>query len=180
MSDLTALAMRAIDGPVAKLSISDLHGAVTGIAVSNPEVFVVQSLVDLLGVEALSDQATVQAFVNAAVEELHNQDFSFSVMLPDDDVPLPERIEALGDWISSFLAGMALGLEQRGGIDFESMGEEAREIVEDFSAISEVEATEDLVGAEAEADFVELEEFVKVGTLLLISLLNDDDPNPEE
>ena len=180
MSDLTALAMRAIDGPVAKLSISDLHGAVTGIAVSNPDVFIVQSLVDLLGAEALSDQATVQAFVNAAVEELHKQDFSFSVMLPDDDVSLADRIEAMGEWTSGFLAGLMLGLEQRGGIDFETMDEEAREIVEDLSAISEVEAGEDLVGPEAEADFVELEEFVKVGVLLLISLLNDADQNPEE
>ncbi|MCB1686493.1 MAG: UPF0149 family protein [Pseudomonadales bacterium] len=180
MSDLTALAMNAIDGPVASLSVSELHGAVIGIAVGDPQVFLVQSLVDLLGAEALADQETVQAFVNEAVEALHQQDFSFTPMLPEDEVPLVERLEALGEWTQSFLAGLSAGLEGRDDVSFDSMNEQAKEIVADFAAIAAVEVEDDAASEDAEADFVELEEFVKVGALLLISLLNDVEQNPEE
>jgi uncharacterized protein YgfB (UPF0149 family) len=49
--------------------------------------------------------------------------------------------------------------------------EEVREIIRDFAAIAD--AGLDVQDNEAEKDYMQLEEFVKVGALLIMSMLND-------
>ena len=72
---------------------------------------------------------------------------------------------------TGFLAGLVEGLGGAGR-SIDAMPDEAREIVRDFSSIVEVD-TED-AGVEGEADLLQLQEFVKVGALLLLSLADDD------
>jgi len=57
--------------------------------------------------------------------------------------------------------------------ELEDLSEDGREILEDFAAIANIEANSgDAAFAEqAEADFIELREFVKVGALLICSLV---------
>jgi uncharacterized protein YgfB (UPF0149 family) len=170
VSDLTALALNAAH----QLPVAELHGAVCGLGVCHGEATPVSDLVALLGVEALTDQASVESFVAASVEALEAEDMSFAPLLPGDDTALADRLEALGQWCGSFLAGFAAGLARRGAGSLDDCPEEVREIVRDFSAIAQVDADEaaEAAGAEAaEGDFVELEEFVKVGTLLIMSSL---------
>jgi uncharacterized protein YgfB (UPF0149 family) len=198
VSDLLALALNAIDGPVATLSVSELHGAVVGAGVAGPELYVPQVLIDLLGADALADLDSVQAFVNAALDALQAPDMSFSPLLPDDEEPLEARIEALSEWTAGFLAGLTAGFEAQGDIDYADLPETAREIVDDFAAIAEADpdsvadAVEiedsgmEVSGAEAsgteiaERELLELQEFVKVGALLLRSLLHDGADDPED
>ena len=80
MSELSALANDAID-PSLAITVSELHGSVVGIAVCGPEKFSMQHLVDLLGVDALSNEAAVDSFVSAALQALAADDLSFSPML---------------------------------------------------------------------------------------------------
>lgn len=113
---------------------------------------------------------------------------SFAPLLPGDDAVLAERLEALGQWCGGFLAGLAAGLARRGAGSLEDCPEEVREIVRDFAAIARVDPLSTGAGAAAvdtgerrageseEADLVELEEFVKVGVLLIMtSLANERD-----
>lgn len=179
MSDLTALALNAAH----QLPVAELHGAVCGLGVCHGEATPVSDLVALLGVEALTDQASVETFVAASVDALEAEDMSFAPLLPGDDTALADRLEALGQWCSSFLAGFAAGLARRGAGSLDDCPDEVREIVRDFSAIAQVDADEaaetagaETAGAErgadaAEGDFAELQEFVKVGTLLIMSSL---------
>lgn len=193
VSDLTALALNAAD----RLPVAELHGAVCGLAVcycgaGHSESLPVADLLALLGVDALTDQISVERFVSASVDELQSEDLSFAPLLPADDVALEERLEALGQWCSSFLAGLAAGLARQGVGSLEDTPEQVREIVRDFAAIAQVDpavtpGTSEPAAADveaAEADFVELEEFVKVGALLIMSSLGqgDDgsDPNADD
>ena len=176
LSDLPALAQNALRDSTQSLSINELHGAVIGIGVCDDRSFALQSLVDLLGVDALSAEDEVELFVNASMEQLFADDMGFEPLLPDDDDSLEVRKIALGEWTSSFLAGFVAGLEARGGQSFDSMPEEVQEIVNDFVAIAEIELSseEDAAAQEdAENDLMQLQEFVKVGVLLVMSLLND-------
>lgn len=175
MSDLTALALNAAH----QLPVAELHGAVCGLGVCHGADTPTVDVVALIGEEALTHQGAVEDFVSAAVDELQAEDMSFAPLLPGDDVPLPDRLEALGQWCASFLAGFAAGLARRGATSLEDCPEEVREIVRDFSAIAQVDA--DLAGRgteAAETDFVELEEFVKVGALLIMSTLNHEADDP--
>lgn len=173
MTDLTALALNAAH----QLPVAELHGAVCGLAVCHGQALPLQDLVELIGVEALTDQVSVERFVQASLEDLQAEDMSFAPLLPPDDAALEERLEALGQWCGSFLAGFAAGLARQGVGSIDDTPDEVREIVRDFAAISQVDpaSTPDADGPHAgaaqraEADFVELEEFVKVGALLIMS-----------
>ncbi len=108
----------------------------------------------------------------------------FEPLLPGDDAALEDRLEALGQWCGSFLAGLAAGLARRGVGSLSDTPEEVREIVGDFAAIARIDAAagaepgpkEDVGGAAdaAEADYMQLTEFVKVGALLITSTLGHD------
>lgn len=175
MSDLTALALNAAH----QLPVAELHGAVCGLGVCHGDDTPVVDVVALLGEEALTHQAAVEEFVNAAVGDLQAEDMRFAPLVPGDDAPLADRLEALGQWCASFLAGFAAGLARRGATSLEDCPEEVREIVRDFSAIAQVDADAAGRGSEAaETDFVELEEFVKVGALLIMSTLNHEADDP--
>ena len=175
MADLTALALGAVES----LSVAEIHGAVCGMAVGSDGAVDLDSLVELLGIEALRDENSVGEFVNAAVADLLAEDLGFAPVLPDDDVDLELRLQALGEWCGAFLAGLAAGsrLPLAGE---EHLPEEAREIIGDFTFIANVDGSEagDAEDPEsAERDYAEVCEFVKVGTLLLRSLMGADAPD---
>lgn len=163
MTDLTALALNAAH----QLPVAELHGTVCGMAVCLGDAVPVADVVELLGVDALSDQDSVEEFVAACVADLQAEDMSFAPLLPGDEAALEARLEALGQWCSGFLAGLAAGLARRGTASLDDCPEEVREIVRDMAAIAQVEAQPPQ--EDGESDFVELAEFVKVGTLLTMT-----------
>jgi len=169
LSDLTALALDA----AYEVSVAELHGAICGIAACGGEEFPLQELVDLVGVDLLTDEASVSRLVNASIDEFFSEDFRFMPLLPEDDEALVQRLEALGQWCVGFLAGLGAGIAAGGMGELEDLSEDGREILEDFAAIANIEANSgDAAFAEqAEADFIELREFVKVGALLICSLV---------
>ena len=169
-TDLTALAINAVAGPGGGLSVSELHGAVIGIAVARLETFSLQALVDLLGADALSSEADLAPFVSESLAGLLAQDLSFTLLLPDEDEALVDQLEGLASWTASFLAGLVAGLSITDA-SMATLPEDAQEIVRDFSAIAQVEV--ETGDPDAEADFLQLREFVKVGVLLIMSVLND-------
>lgn len=170
MADLTALAQNAVD----TLSVAEIHGVVCGLAVWQDGDFHLQELIDLVGVDALTDESSVEAFVSASDEALRAEDMSFAPLLPDDAAPLGVRLEALAEWCAGFLAGFAAAGSPRGLESLDLLPEEVREIVGDLSAITDIDAEALQADAPhgtdtAEADLMQIQEFVKVGVLLILS-----------
>ena len=122
-----------------------------------------------MGEEALADQLSVHAFVEAAVTELFAEDMRFAPLLPDDDEPIGVRTLALAQWCGSFAAGFASAIG-----DLPAAPEEVSEILRDFVSISQLEEAEQ-ADEDTERDLFELVEFAKVGTLLLLATMNSDD-----
>ena len=160
MTDLTALALNAS----LTLSSSELHGVVCGLAVCGADDFELSTLIELVGADALSDADCVSEFVEAAITALLAEDLRFQLLLPDDEAPLAARAEALAEWCAAFLAGLGARLTEA------QLPRDSREIIGDFVAISELEVDIEET-EEVEAELVELEEFAKVGTLLLMDQL---------
>ena len=186
MADLETLAelSRAAVADVSACSPAELHGAVCGLAVFNPSPYPFDGLADLLDGRIDPADPSLVSFVDATCSALEADDFGFALLLPElDDSSTSERLAELARWCSRFLDAFARGLadfsEPEDG-DFDSAGPflptEIQEIIDDFAAIAEADsATAEDLSDEVDSDLVELEEFVKVGVLLMRSVLSHDD-----
>jgi uncharacterized protein len=95
-------------------------------------------------------------------------EFELPILLPEDDSPLPERIDALGEWCQGYLTGLHLL-----GMDVEKNGNaDIQECLQDLLAISQVELTpEDQMDQESEGHFLSLEEHARVAVLTIMQEL---------
>ena len=93
------------------------------------------------------------------------EDFDFPILLPDDDLPLEDRIDALSEWCQGYLTGLhLLGVK----LDNPAFAPDLKEALDDLLAISQVELTpEDQKDAESEVRFMQLVEHVKAAVLVV-------------
>jgi uncharacterized protein YgfB (UPF0149 family) len=161
---------------------AELHGHACGMIVVNREVDV-EEWVDLVindysfeGGDRSKLLPVLGALFDYAKDKLSADNYTFNPLLPSDDNELSFRLEALSTWCASFLTGMAFaGLKSDA-----NMHKDVHEFILDLEKISTVETTsEDTQGEEA--DFVELVEYVKAGTILLYSEFEDynEDVSPD-
>lgn len=84
------------------------------------------------------------------------------LLLPDDDEPMPERIDALSRWCRSYLAGLGLS-----GLSGETnLAPDVAEAMRDLAAIALVDPDSEQEDDD-EISFVELVEFVRVASSLI-------------
>jgi uncharacterized protein YgfB (UPF0149 family) len=90
-------------------------------------------------------------------EQLQSQ-MGLKLMLPDDDNSLNERVRALSEWCHGFLTGF-------GSVDHQGkrvIGEEFEEMLEDVANIVQIQADDEEDEPSAEADYMEVTEYVRV------------------
>jgi uncharacterized protein YgfB (UPF0149 family) len=99
------------------------------------------------------------------LEQFDDDEFAFSLWLPNDDEPLEERTVALARWCSGFLAGLGSGGQ------LEALSQEAREAINDLQEIARAELSAPAEDAEQneedEAAYAEIVEYVRVVALVL-------------
>ena len=95
------------------------------------------------------------------VAQLEDRDFAFELLLPGDEASLAERSGALFEWCRGFVGafGLAAGKDP-------PLSEEGREALADLVKLSRATAQEDGDEEDEEA-LAEIQEFVRVATLLL-------------
>jgi uncharacterized protein YgfB (UPF0149 family) len=148
----------------AQLTIVGQIGIEQWLSTAGGETFTMESL----------DPATMAALEELFLwteEALRDPQMSFQLFLPDDDVSLAARSEALTQWCSGFLAG--LGLSGIG--ESNDMPDDAREFLSDLADIS---CADFIIEASDESDevaFVELVEYARVGTMLVYETLRGPD-----
>ena len=103
------------------------------------------------------------------LEMINDATGDFTLLLPDDDDSLPERVEAISAWCQGFIYGLAAG-----GIQQDSeLPEDAEELLKDMVEISRAGHDVDDGGDEAanededEVALMEIEEYVRMGVLLI-------------
>lgn len=92
---------------------------------------------------------------------LDDEEMGFEPLLPNDSDALALRIQALGQWASGFLYGLA----SQAGFQPDQTSEASQEAIKDLAAISQAESDnleEGLTTEEDEADYAELVEYVRV------------------
>ena len=107
--------------------------------------------------------------------ELADNGSGFTPLLPEEDAPLPDRVEALAHWCSGFLAGIG-----EAGTRLRDAAPEVREIVRDLSEISRADLSPGAERDEDEQAYAELVEYVRVGAQIVFLELHPrgDTPRP--
>ena len=104
-------------------------------------------------------------------QQIKSQGFTFQLLLPDEEVSIGQRTQALANWCQGFLYGLGKGgLKQNA-----ALSEEAIETLEDLSAISQLNF--DDADNDDEMNFFELTEFVRVVVLVLFVEMDQSAPN---
>jgi len=97
--------------------------------------------------------------------------FAFKLFLPDDDLGLTLRTEALTHWCQGYLAGLGLA----GLADPASLPEETREFLEDLAEIARADFETEDGGESDEVAFTELVEYARVGAMMVFETLRGPD-----
>ncbi len=95
--------------------------------------------------------------------QLSDMNYDFSPLLPADSESIASRTQALSLWCQGFLFGLSVsGLKT-----LDALSEASREIVEDFSAMAQL-AEQFEEGEDEESAYMELVEYLRVGTFTLV------------
>lgn len=109
-------------------------------------------------------RTTLLALHEVTSAQIEDEELDFALVLPGDDATLGTRAVALGDWCQSFVYGLAASGVGAGG---EKLPGDAGELLSDLVEISRAGLGEDDDLEEEEAAYAELEEYVRVGVLLI-------------
>jgi len=98
------------------------------------------------------------------LSEINHETLDFSMLLPDQAESMDVRISGLADWCSGFSLGLIMG----GLNDKMLVSDDVREFVEDVQYISDASfSAEDSSSDQSEQSFTEIEEYVRMGVLLI-------------
>jgi len=102
---------------------------------------------------------------------LKDTQMQFNLLLPDADAAIDQRTLCLSLWCSGFVSGYGLGSPE----GFRQV-DEVKELLVDFRAISRLnEQVEE--SDENESDLMQLEEYVRMGTIFLYDNLSGEKGN---
>lgn len=162
-------------------SSSEIHGLIAGlgsVALAN-NYQQVESIVmrHLEENECPAEAKTaLQTMQETVMEQYADGDFSFEILLPDDDEELASRVSALAQWCQGFLIGFGTGVKSSDA----QFSQEAQEVLRDLVEITHVaEELEQDGSEEDEVALTELEEYVRAAAMMLYSEFGIEQANQE-
>lgn len=106
---------------------------------------------------------TLLALAEVTRESLYSPELDLQLLLPDDESPLADRAEALSAWCDGFLSGLGLG----GVTEYSIRSAEVKEVLRDLAEISRAGFDADEPGEDDEVAYMEIVEYLRMGTLLI-------------
>lgn len=108
-------------------------------------------------------QAAIARLYHTTLGQMEDSNYGFEVMLPEDTADLERRTAALGEWCHGFLSGFG----SAGLAADTTFSPDAAEALRDLAAI--VSIGEGADEEDAEADFAEIVEYVRMAVLTLFA-----------
>jgi uncharacterized protein len=158
----------------AGLSAAESHGMAVGMLCVNNRTGSGYWLGELLhegGDFNVEDKAILEDMFGETRSLLASDELTFELLLPDEDAPLSERIEALRQWCQGFLFG--LGSTSATSEPAANWSDDSREIVKDIAEFTKLDA--DAESEDAENDFMEITEYLRAAVIFLHTELNSVD-----
>ena len=165
----------------AVVALAELHGGVCGALCAGGAPAAAYWLEDCLEDQELDATeelgASLTNFVAASSRMLEDTGFEFEPLLPDDDAPLEEQVQALALWCHGFVTGLGanapeLAARSARAPDSGDAGAIA-EVIGDFTEISRAGLSEDEATGQDQVDFAlaELREYVRAGVQMVFEEL---------
>jgi uncharacterized protein YgfB (UPF0149 family) len=161
----------------AVVAVAELHGGVCGaLCAGGPSAaqrWLTECLEDAqLDAAATPVQGDLEALVNGSAAMLARRELEFAPLLPDDDAPLDEQVQALALWCQGFLSGV--GTTAPNAIRHTRAGAPLPEILRDFAEISRAGLSEDEAKGLGQPDFAlaEIQEYVRVSVQIVFEALD--------
>lgn len=169
MSDHDLPAPSGIDAESRRLGLAtsawELHGALCGWLAgggANDAGWLAAAFADP-ALPAPAPGSPLEALREATAAQLDDRSFEFELLLPPADATLVERSGALFDWCRGFVSAFGLAA---GASAASALSPESREALADLAKLAAAEPQDDGDEEDEEA-LVEIEEFVRVASLLL-------------
>jgi uncharacterized protein YgfB (UPF0149 family) len=163
------------------VSPAELHGLLAGQLASGarlmPDMWL-KTVCELLELASLTQETSKIGLVGLyqqTLGQLESFDMGLSMLMPDDEAPLHQRIEALGQWSQGFMTGFGYQGKQTD----QSLSDEAKESLNDLAQIGQVSSEDIEETEEAESDLMQLEEYVRMAALMLFAECNKSDETAE-
>jgi uncharacterized protein YgfB (UPF0149 family) len=164
----------AVAGAV--VTLAELHGGACGaLCASGPAAARRWLLAALDDGEPPTAPAAVadelEVLVTTSARMLEDDELTFEPLLPSDDAPLAEQVEALAAWCHGFLSGVgSTAPAAAGGAPASSS---LAEILRDFAEISRAGLSDDEAEGRDSPDFAlaEIHEYVRVSTQIVFEEL---------
>jgi len=126
------------------------------------------SLLALEGPLSVEDRRELQIGADLVALSLRDPEFGFSLLLPDDGEPLPQRAAALAEWCDAFIEGFSAGMADGPAGELSA---ETEEILGDLGAIAgglDAESLDD-DSDDDERDFWQIAEFVRIAVISIFA-----------
>lgn len=155
----------------ANTGLAEAHGVLVGLACGTAELRFERWYEEVFEPVEEDDHLAqryageMQALFDTTVAMLADEGVSFVPMLPDTDSRLSDRADALGQWCRGFAYAVSLSAFDPA----RTLSHDSQELLGDFAAIARAGHEDDEDGSEDEAEmaYAELEEYVRVGVLLI-------------
>jgi uncharacterized protein YgfB (UPF0149 family) len=171
----------------AVLALPELHGGISGALCAGGPTAAERWLDECCADEDLTRRPSaihdsLHRLMLASWRLLADADMTFEPLLPDDDAPLEEQVQALALWCHGFLGGLGFGAPDAGRRPARQRRSSAaetpaaiEEIVADFAEISRAGVSEEDAADRYQADFAlnELKEYVRVSAQIVFEELAD-------
>ena len=148
---------------------SEIHGIACGLLAGNgaaDKIKWVQELIPELDSQNVLQKDAVREMgrlFDDAQSGLQDSEFRFELFLPEDDLHLATRMEALQDWCQGFVLGMTMA----GVRDYSKLPEDSKDLMEDFVNIGTSGEFDLDDEQESEIAFTDVSQYVRVGALLI-------------
>jgi uncharacterized protein len=163
-----------------EVSPAEIHGCICGLLAAGGRAeaeWGLSRVCQSLDITMTGDLAGLSLrLYSVSAAALEDEEFDFYPLLPEDEVEIASRIEAMASWCSGFLVGYAGA--SSGSVP--KVGDSA-EILADFAAIAEAQMDEEATDEESEESYAELVEYLRFAALnvYLDSRANSDDRGPD-
>ena len=155
----------------ASAEAAEVHGVICGVIASGrslPETWFTELFDQAEDGDLLVEEGKdlVHALFRKTVDQVEGAGLGMQLLLPTDDAALPIRAQAVTEWCQGFLYGVGLSGEQASL----SLSEEAREAIQDITALTQmdVSALGEGDNLEDEEDaLMEITEFLWVAAMLI-------------
>jgi uncharacterized protein YgfB (UPF0149 family) len=158
----------------AVVALAELHGGVCGALCAGGEVAGQRWLADCLADEELAITTPIagelEELIPASATMLADRQLEFEPLVPDDDAPLEEQVQALALWCQGFLSGLGTAAPKTA---LENPDGALAEIVRDFAEISRAGLSDDEAAGKGHPDFAlaEIHEYVRVSAQIVFEEL---------